>query len=248
MERAMNAKRLSRLMRPALAAAALLPLLAACNVVDRKEIVGSIPEDYRTRHPIVLEEGLATLDLPVAIDQAVLSKPVRGTVLGFGKGFTESGAKMVAIITPSGSPNQAAAAAAGSQIRQLFLSQGIPASAIDTRLYAAGPREASAAVRIAYSRVTAKTTPCGIWSDQTARHTENRNYGQFGCATQQNLAVMVDNPMDLVAPREMEPPDAERRGVVIENYRSGSKPTQSDTSQDYRSRPGAGNIAEGVGQ
>ena len=41
-----------------------------------------------------------------------------------------------------------------------------------------------------------------------ASNSGNRNYGNFGCATQQNLAAMVDNPLDLLYPREH---DAGRR-------------------------------------
>ena len=229
--------------RPGSAAfvALVLPLLAACNV-DRHEIVGSIPDDYRTRHPIVLEEGLATMDVPVATTQGPLPDAVRGNVAGFARGFRSSGSTMLAIVVPSGSPNATAAAATAGQVRQLLQAQGVPAAAIDMRLYPAGAKEANAAVRLAYSRVTAKTDPCGRWPDQTATTFENRNYQNFGCATQQNLAAMAANPLDLMYPRDMTPPDAEKRGEMLKNYRSGNA-TQSDHGAE-----GGSVIAKSVGQ
>ena len=48
---------------------------------------------------------------------------------------------------------------------------------------------------------------------------QNRNYENFGCASQANLAAMVAEPMDLIGPRQMSPIDAVRRGQVIKDYR-----------------------------
>src|SRR5438270_143079 len=73
----------------------------------------------------------------------------------------------------------------------------------------------SSSVRLAYSKIGAHTAECGPWPDQTARNPENRHYANYGCATQQNLAAMVANPLDLLYPRAMTPPDAVRRTAVI---------------------------------
>ncbi len=45
-----------------------------------------------------------------------------------------------------------------------------------------------------------------------------------GCATQRNLAAMVDNPADLVQPRGETPAYTMRRTTVMEKYRAGSPP------------------------
>jgi pilus assembly protein CpaD len=50
---------------------------------------------------------------------------------------------------------------------------------------------------------------------------ENRPYYNLGCATQRNLASMVDNPADLVQPRGEQPAYTGRRTVVLEKYRKG---------------------------
>ena len=218
--------------RAFLLAGMALPLLAACNVVDKDLLVGGIPEDYRTRHPIVISDGLTTMDLPVSRDQAVIAEPERAAIAGFARGFNNSGARLVAILIPSGSANQAAATAFAAQVRQVLQASGISRSAIDTRSYAVAPNQPNAALRLAYSQIVARTDACGQWPDQTAQTLQNRNYENFGCATQQNLAAMVVSPLDLMYPREMTAPDAERRGEMLKNYRSGSAPTQSTSARD----------------
>ena len=70
---------------------------------------------------------------------------------------------------------------------------------------------------------------------------QNRHYESFGCATQQNLAAMVDNPLDLLYPRGMTPADAARRATVLDKYRRGESFT-SDLSKET-----GGSVATGVG-
>jgi pilus assembly protein CpaD len=43
----------------------------------------------------------------------------------------------------------------------------------------------------------------------------------LGCASQRNLAAMVDNPADLVQPRAETPPYTARRSIVLDRYRQG---------------------------
>ena len=57
----------------------------------------------------------------------------------------------------------------------------------------------------------------------------NQPFWNLGCATQRNVASMVDNPADLVQPRGETPPSAPRRSVVLEKYRKGE-----DTTTQYR--------------
>ncbi|MFX7071671.1 CpaD family pilus assembly lipoprotein, partial [Acinetobacter baumannii] len=52
-------------------------------------------------------------------------------------------------------------------------------------------------------------------------YNENRPYHNFGCATQRNLAAMVDNPADLEQPRPESPAYTLRRTMSFERYRKG---------------------------
>ena len=47
------------------------------------------------------------------------------------------------------------------------------------------------------------------------------HYWNLGCATQRNLAAMVDNPADLVQPRGEGPAYTPRRTVALDKYRKG---------------------------
>jgi pilus assembly protein CpaD len=53
----------------------------------------------------------------------------------------------------------------------------------------------------------------------------------FGCSVQQNIAAMVADPKDLVAPREMGPGDAVRRATLVKQYETGAV-TAAAKSQD----------------
>ncbi len=60
---------------------------------------------------------------------------------------------------------------------------------------------------------------CGQWNEDILDTTQNRNYENFGCATQKNLAAMVANPEDLLGPRGESEIDATRRTNVINDWR-----------------------------
>ena len=53
-------------------------------------------------------------------------------------------------------------------------------------------------------------------------YSENRPYHNFGCATQRNLAAMIDNPADLEQPRPETPAYTARRTAAFEKYRKGN--------------------------
>ena len=234
--------RKARSLRPLLMMSGLALVLAGCtDLVDRHEIVGSVPLDYRTSHPIAIEEMIETFDLPVGVDMARLTRPAAGNVVGFAQKFVDSGSASVAIVAPTGSPNAGVAAGIALEVRDLLLRTGVSRHAIQFRLYPAGPDESNAPLRLAYNRITAHTAPCGAWPDQISRTPENRNYYNFGCATQQNLAAIVENPLDLLYPRGITPADAVRRAKVLERYRNGD-----GFQGDYGREPG-GAIAQGVG-
>jgi pilus assembly protein CpaD len=52
---------------------------------------------------------------------------------------------------------------------------------------------------------------CADWKDENANLFDNQPMPQFGCANARNLAIMVDNPNDLMQGRNLDP----ARGVVI---------------------------------
>lgn len=198
-------------------------LLSGCG--NSQLTTGSIPDDYRTRHPIVLAEGEHTLDIPVASGDVRLSIGMKDTVKGFAQSFASSPAGVVQMQVPHGSYNSGAAQRLAGDIRRTLTTHGVRADRILMSSYAASPNGDAAPIRLAYVTTKAMTSPCGEWPADLSDNTfGNRNWYNFGCASQNNLAAQVANPTDLIAPRGMTPIDATQRAKVISDYR-GEKTT-----------------------
>ncbi len=195
--------------------------LSACSQGYAPEITGAVATDYRDNYPVTISDQVATLDVPVGLETRYLPSGMEDNILGFAAAFMQSGSNAFAIVLPAGSANAPATAAIALQIEDLLIQRaGVPPASIEYRSYPAQPNQ-NAPVRLAYVRLAATTPACGNWNDNLARNPTNQTYANFGCATQQNLAAMVANPLDLLYPRMMTPPDAARRTGVLGNYQNG---------------------------
>ena len=196
-------------------------LLGSCANPDGVT-TGSLPDDYRTRHPIVVGEAEKTIDIPIAPGDQGLTRGQSEVIAGFASDYISSSKGIIRIMTPQGALNSGAAAAAAADVRRLLVRMGVPKNHILHVGYAAGGYGASAPIRLSYVAITAQAGPCGEWpADLTLNTVENKNYYNFGCASQRNLAAQIANPNDLLGPRRMTPPDAEQRGQAIQRYREG---------------------------
>lgn len=197
--------------------------LSGCGSMKDQMSTSAIPDDYRTRHPIMLSEVEHTLDVPVASGDRRLTLSVQDSIAGFAADYLSTSTGTIQVMLPHGSPNSGAASAMRKQIRQVLTGRGVPSSRIIETSYQADANSNAAPVRISYVAITAMTNPCGEWPEDLQDNTfSNKNYHNFGCATQSNLAAQIANPMDLVTPRDMAPIDATRRSTVIGLYRKGS--------------------------
>lgn len=209
-------------------------VLAACNRTD-PVVTGSIPMDYRERHPIRLTEAEHAIQLLVGSGTGVLTADQRAQVSSMASAWRREGTGRLLIETPTGTPNQRAAAYAARETQSILRASGVPPRAIVTKTYLTHP-ESFGALRVAYLRIEAKTGPCGLWPEDLGVSPfpslqpvppgiDNRPYYNLGCATQHNLAALVVNPEDLVQPRAVSPGYAARRQTVIEKYRKGENPS-----------------------
>lgn len=204
-----------------LAVAALAAGLLGC--ARDPMTTNAIPDDYRTRHPITLSEAEHSLDIPVSAGDSRLTTAMADNVRGFAQNYASMSTGIVNIQMPSGSPNSATAARMAKQIRSTLSGAGVAQGKIMETRYAASPNGDSEPIRLSYVAVTAMTGQCGQWPEDLSDNTfANKNWYNFGCASQSNLAAQIANPMDLVGPRGMSPIDAERRAVVIDTYRGGT--------------------------
>lgn len=199
-------------------AVAIATLLAGCASRD-SVVVGSIPDDYRTNHPIMISEKDQKLDLPVAASSKGMTQTQRQVLLGFYEAYDNGAAPVLTIATPAGSANELAARSAARDFAKLATANGIRKDRIALVSYQATSAETSAPVRLVYTSIRAHTDKCGRWPGDLLDTTENKHYANFGCSYQNNLAAQIANPTDLLGPRKRTTIDAENRSEVIDIYR-----------------------------
>ncbi|MEJ6781828.1 CpaD family pilus assembly protein [Aminobacter sp. Piv2-1] len=212
----------SRFLRPLLAAAAVA-LVAGCASRD-SITVGSIPDDYRTNHPIVIAEKNQTLDIPVGIYDRGISKGQKLTFEGFLDGYDRRNAPPLRILVPAGAANDGAANAAAKALTRVAIVSGVPKNRITISSYQATYADAPSPVRVSYVAMRAQTGRCGSWPEDVLNTAENKHYANFGCSYQNNLAAQIANPADLLGPRKPSEIDAENRSAVIDAYRARKIP------------------------
>ncbi|WP_224406665.1 CpaD family pilus assembly protein [Afifella sp. IM 167] len=206
----------------ALGLALAASLLAGCqsrniNAADLER------HDYRLRHPIMVSEEPETLDIPIGMRGGHLSAELKDAIYDYALGYRDDGIGAVTVQVPSGSGNDIAAAAASRAIRAAVIEAGVEPGLVRVAAYPSMP-ERVAPVRLSYLKVKAVTPDCGAWPKDVTATMDNRNYYNFGCASQQNLAAMVANPADLVRPRPMSPASGARRAKVLDDYAKGADP------------------------
>jgi len=218
-------------------AAGCAALVAGCNTST--VITGSVPDDYRLRHPLVIKEGPRTVELFIGEKRGTLNAEQRAQVVSFAREWRRESSGGILIDIPTGTGNSAAANHAAHEVRALLAASGVPAESVGMRRSHGGDPVKLATLRLHYPRMTADAGPCGLWPKDLGptydrEHYENRQYHNFGCASQRNLAAMVENPSDLVQPRgENTPPSMGRRTTVLDNYHRGQSTatTYTDTSR-----------------
>jgi len=197
-----------------------LALLGGC--ASHSIEVGSVPDDYRTRHPITVGESEETLDIPIVSSESRLPSASRDRVSHFATRFQRSGSAAIRVLVPSGSENAGAAELASRDVIKALRREGIRQDRILIQPYRAGGLAGPAPIRLSFATLKAKTEPCGRWPEDLGDTSENKEYFNFGCASQQNLAAQIADPRDLLEPRGLGEIDAERRTTMLGDYRKGA--------------------------
>ncbi|MEJ2433466.1 MAG: CpaD family pilus assembly protein [Pseudolabrys sp.] len=226
--------RRSRAAQRLLLVAGLAGLLAGCYQTTEAQRA-PYPFDYRQRHPITLREGEHTVRVFIGRNRGGLNPSQRADVLAFAQEWRHDATSGIIIDVPHGGPNDRAANDSLREIHSILGASGVPRRAIYVRTYRPAP-SSLASIKLRFSKLKAHAGPCGLWPhdlgpDFDSTYNENRPYWNLGCATQRNLAAMVDNPADLVQPRGETPPYEARRSVALDKWRQGQNP--SGTYQGY---------------
>ncbi|WP_319411503.1 CpaD family pilus assembly protein [uncultured Cohaesibacter sp.] len=204
-------------------------MLVGCE--SKKEVTGSVLQDYRQRHPITLKQAARTLDIPVGVHSEKLTPSSQSAIDAYAREFLRDRSSVIQVMVPSASANEINAGYVAREIRKSLMRQGVAAGRIDIFPYTAADAS-DAPIRLAYPRVEATTLPCGTHPADLARSLENYQHFDFGCSTQQNLAVAVANPEDLVQPRGWDARDSMHRSDVSEKYRQGAQTWSTEMSSE----------------
>jgi len=224
----------SHTLRSACLLLGLAAALSACTHTDDHVATASIPDDYRQRHPISVEERNQSLVVFVGRGRGGLTADQRAEVMGLGQTWQREGTGAITADLPVNTPNARAAADSLHEIEALLAAAGVPAHGLVVHRYHPDDPRFMPPIRLTYPRIAAVAGPCGLWPDDTGPsiknkgYYENKPYYNFGCSYQRNMAAMVEDPADLEQPRAETPPYTIRRSEAFEKYRKGT-----DTATTY---------------
>lgn len=219
----------------ALAVVSVAAVLAGCKTTSEVDVVQSIPNDYRQRHPIAVREKVQSLTVFIGNGRGTLTPTQRAEAGALASSWRQEATGGIVIEMPVGAANERAASSASREIRAILTSAGVPGHAVEIRPYQADDPIRLGTIRVNYPRMAAETGPCGLWPRDIGPTTDpiywsNKPHWNHGCASQRNLAAQVADPADLVQPRSEGPVLTSRRSTVTEKFRKG-EPTAT-TSPD----------------
>lgn len=196
-----------------LAAAVAALSLAGCAGGDMALDDAYVPLTPSERYPIEYAKGPITMQ--VASTHGTLQPSQVNAVAGFARQSMSGGLTPVMIKRPAGG---GASARVAEEIAGLMLQQGLPREMIRMGTY---PAPASAPVQMAYVKSYAHTKPCGEWRENAADSGSNEFLSNHGCAVQSNIAAMLANPENIVAPEPVSPVPAANGTAAIKKISNG---------------------------
>jgi pilus assembly protein CpaD len=195
-------------------AAAIASVLFAgsCSVSNDGSMVS---EDGARNHPISVEPTFRELKVQFAGGPEGMSADDAVKFDAFLADYRVHGNGSLGISVPNGAPSRAAITYFGERAA----ASGISRDKILVSTHDVGNNDFR--VDVSYIAYTARTEPCGDWSENEAFTMDNVTPKNFGCAVQQNIAAMVADPRDLLGPGGMGQVDTARRATVMDHYEKG---------------------------
>jgi pilus assembly protein CpaD len=179
--------------------------------------------DGAVNHPILVAPQYSAIKLNFSAPEAGLLPDDAARFEAFVADYMSRGSGSISVSAPQG----ADAAAALTYFGTRLFNMGVPRSRILVGTHDA----ADARVEIGFIAHTARTDPCGSWSEDLSKTYDNSTAKNFGCAVQQNIAAQVADPRDLIEMRPTDPSDAARRATVVQKYEKG-EPTAAEKTRD----------------
>jgi len=185
------------------------------------------------RNKITVTESVERLELYAGQDGLRLSARDESAVAAFLSQYASSGQGPLYVNIPSSGANSPGAQQAHSILQSHLGRMGLGGANMQTGQYKVA-EGALAPIVVSYRRLT--TAPINCSQGASLTHTSNNQaYGNFGCAQTANLAALIDNPMQLLAPYGFDNAYATRRMTIIDKYNAGEvtsadKPDTQDVS------------------
>ncbi len=177
-------------------------------------------------HPISVDSQIVTLTIDADDTTTDLSDRDQARLKAFATSYLANGHGPLTITAPSGFAD-ADGHEAAADIRKALHDAGVSWEALAGATYRTGGDQGDQLI-VSYTRYVATASECGIWSGVRERDYRNLRSPNYGCATQNNIAAMLADPHDLIAPAAMSPRDAMSTSRAIDAYRGGEQ-TSSET-------------------
>lgn len=207
-------------------------LTTACAGVPKPDLDRAPMATQADRYEPTAQAAIQRLEIPVQNGQMELSGADNARLAAFANDYLRYGHGPLVLETPSGGANSESASVLAANARRTLGNAGVSYAAI-----AGSTRDAAGEnmpILVSFDRFEAQAPECApLWEQDLAHQSNNQPWESFGCATNFNLAAMVEDPADLNHPRDMAARDSERRDTVMDAYRAGDQ-THADRSNDER--------------
>jgi len=204
--------------------------LAACASVPAPE--GPPVSSAADRHRIEVTQTAERVEIPVTSGDVSLSPEARAHLRMLAGNYLRYGHGPLVLSAPSGGSNADAASVLAHEARMSLVESGVSYAAVAGSSYDGSAGDAPLVV--SFARFEAHAPECApLWEQDLAHQSNNQPWASFGCATNANLAALIEDPADLLRPRDADPRDGGRRGEVMEAYRNGDV-THAERSSDER--------------
>ncbi len=171
------------------------------------------------RNKITVAETVERLELYVQSSGLNLSARDQDAVSDFIHQYSRSGQGPLYLNIPSNAANGLGVRQAQTAIGQRLAGLGIPAQAIQSGEYQAA-LGVPAPIVVSFRRLATAPIDCQQGAGLTTTFT-NQPYGGFGCSQSANLAAMIDDPRQLLAPYELDNSSMVRRATIMDKYGKG---------------------------
>lgn len=184
-------------------------------------------QSVQERHPIKVMDGIEYIEITVEQEDGRLGALEKERIAAFASQYKKHAHGDLLLRVPENSGDQSEKRAVRRtlrEIRELLFANGVAPASVKILSYRSSTTGTEPVViALTYERIKAVTQSCGNWDRNLTENTDNVPYSNFGCSSQQNLAAMVANPMDLVQPRAIDPASAARRNTIYKAYVKGEE-------------------------